>query len=244
MYNATRAATSFKAGASTARYEVYPDAGDNWRWRAWRSSDRVAASGESFASQYNAQRAAENVRHNAVGPPAREDATRLSDLSITVSTMSTTMNPYGVGESGEDKVTSSSVCTCCALKFVYATARRRPLRRVRCDSCKAHRLDANMENLADALRDHAARSQAWATAASAAATSSEQRNLHLELELRDARRQVAQALNARDRWREVANAARREHQQELSGRCSCGDRFPCDTIKAMDAVDGRYRAQW
>ncbi|WP_426325714.1 hypothetical protein [Microbacterium sp. E-13] len=65
--NATRAAEAFKAGAAIARYEVYQDAGKNWRWRAWRSSDKVASSGESFASQYNAQRAADNVRDNAGG---------------------------------------------------------------------------------------------------------------------------------------------------------------------------------
>lgn len=46
--NAERAARSFKAGAATARYDVYKDAGGHWRWRAWRSSDKVASSGESF----------------------------------------------------------------------------------------------------------------------------------------------------------------------------------------------------
>jgi uncharacterized protein len=63
--NATRAATAFKAGAATARYEVYADTGGRWRWRAWRSSDKVAASGESFDGEYEARRAAENVRANA-----------------------------------------------------------------------------------------------------------------------------------------------------------------------------------
>lgn len=63
--NAKRAATSFKAGAATARYEIYEDAGGVWRWRAWRSSDRVASSGESFSSKSSAQRAADNVRDNA-----------------------------------------------------------------------------------------------------------------------------------------------------------------------------------
>lgn len=63
--NASRAAREFKAEASTARYEVYLDAGGSWRWRAWRSSDKVASSGESFYSEANAQRAADNVRDNA-----------------------------------------------------------------------------------------------------------------------------------------------------------------------------------
>lgn len=63
--NADRACRAFKTGAATANYEIYNDAGDKWRWRAWRSSDKVAASGESFDSKHNAERAAENVRDNA-----------------------------------------------------------------------------------------------------------------------------------------------------------------------------------
>ncbi len=63
--NATRAAKAFKAGAATARYEIYTDTGGSWRWRAWRSSDKVASSGESFDGEYEANRAANNVRDNA-----------------------------------------------------------------------------------------------------------------------------------------------------------------------------------
>jgi uncharacterized protein YegP (UPF0339 family) len=64
-YNANRASVSFKAGASSARYETFLDTAGAWRWRAWRSSSKVAASGESFANSYNARRAADNVRANA-----------------------------------------------------------------------------------------------------------------------------------------------------------------------------------
>lgn len=64
-YNAQRAASAFKAGAKTARYEVYKDFGGDYRWRAWRGSDKVAASGESFSSEWAARAAAENVRDNA-----------------------------------------------------------------------------------------------------------------------------------------------------------------------------------
>ena len=63
--NATRAAEAFKTGARTARYETYTDTGGSWRWRAWRSSDKVASSGEAFSSRSSAQRAADNVRDNA-----------------------------------------------------------------------------------------------------------------------------------------------------------------------------------
>ncbi|MBF4163973.1 hypothetical protein ISG29_20075 [Nocardioides sp. CBS4Y-1] len=63
--NAQRAAAAFKAGAKTARYEVYKDLGGDYRWRAWRGSDKVAASGEAFSSEWASRSAAENVRDNA-----------------------------------------------------------------------------------------------------------------------------------------------------------------------------------
>lgn len=66
-YNAQRAAGAFKAGAKTARYDVYLDFSGAYRWRAWRGSDKVAASGESFSSRWAAQAAADNVRDNAGG---------------------------------------------------------------------------------------------------------------------------------------------------------------------------------
>lgn len=62
---ARRAASAFKAGAQTARYETYRDAGGSWRWRAWRSSDKVAASGKTFSSRLAALAAANFVRDNA-----------------------------------------------------------------------------------------------------------------------------------------------------------------------------------
>ncbi|NYD57047.1 uncharacterized protein YegP (UPF0339 family) [Nocardioides marinisabuli] len=64
-YNAQRAAAAFKAGTKTARYDIYQDAGDAWRWRAWRGSDKVASSGESFSSRSAAEQAAARVRENA-----------------------------------------------------------------------------------------------------------------------------------------------------------------------------------
>lgn len=64
-FNARRAAAAFKDDSNTARYETYPDEGGRYRWRAWRSSDRIAASGESFSDISTAERAATNVSLNA-----------------------------------------------------------------------------------------------------------------------------------------------------------------------------------
>ncbi len=60
------------------KFEVYPDGSGKYRWRLWPGSNKVAASGESFASKFNAggesfvskanaERAAENVRDSAGG---------------------------------------------------------------------------------------------------------------------------------------------------------------------------------
>jgi uncharacterized protein YegP (UPF0339 family) len=48
------------------KFEIYADAGGNYRWRLVSSNGQtVATSGESFASKANATRAAENVKANA-----------------------------------------------------------------------------------------------------------------------------------------------------------------------------------
>ena len=67
LEKARLAAQTFKTSAATARYEVYQDGSRLWRWRAWRSSDELAASGESFYSQLTARRSAASVRDHASG---------------------------------------------------------------------------------------------------------------------------------------------------------------------------------
>jgi uncharacterized protein len=70
--NATRAADGFKANAKAYTFEVYADRVGKYRWRSKASNgERVATSGESFATRSNAQRAADNVQANvgsAAGP--------------------------------------------------------------------------------------------------------------------------------------------------------------------------------
>ncbi len=47
------------------RFEVYADTADKYRWRLWSGSNKVAVSGESFASKYNAERGATSFKSNA-----------------------------------------------------------------------------------------------------------------------------------------------------------------------------------
>jgi uncharacterized protein len=44
------------------RFEVYADKADEYRWRLWSGSAKVAASGESFDSKFNAERAANGFK--------------------------------------------------------------------------------------------------------------------------------------------------------------------------------------
>jgi uncharacterized protein len=48
------------------KFVIYKDASGNWRWRlVARNGQTVASSGESFSSEGNARRAAENVKAHA-----------------------------------------------------------------------------------------------------------------------------------------------------------------------------------
>lgn len=47
------------------KFEVYADTGGHYRWRLLSGSNKVAASGESFASKSNAERAATGFKSGA-----------------------------------------------------------------------------------------------------------------------------------------------------------------------------------
>ena len=49
-----------------AKFHVYRDAGDQWRWKLVSSNGQtIASSGEAFSSRSSAQHAAENVKERA-----------------------------------------------------------------------------------------------------------------------------------------------------------------------------------
>ena len=62
------------------RFEPYRDRLGRWRWRAVASNGRkVAASGEAFASRFNAERAINQFRHAVVVAAFDEAMTELVD---------------------------------------------------------------------------------------------------------------------------------------------------------------------
>lgn len=86
--------------------------------------------------------------------------------------MSSKMNPYGVGYSGEDHVEQRGVCGCCGLKFRYTVVRTQPTRRSRCGPCESHyEMDSEPTSRTIERRsDHEERYRQWAVAASKKAT--------------------------------------------------------------------------
>lgn len=155
--------------------------------------------------------------------------------------MAITSNPYGVGESGVDLVTRTPICECCGLRFVYDTPRHTPKTRGRCDYCDTHRPNGSLSDQRDALGEHEPRLREWLRLVTEKADELERRNAHQSDEIADQRRQVAAALQARDRHRDLAAAALSVHGRAPGSghRCLCGLPDPCKTTRAVNAVDDR-----
>ena len=56
------AADDFRFGASWARFELYRDRTDQWRWRALRDGRKIASSTMTYSSELDARRAANLVK--------------------------------------------------------------------------------------------------------------------------------------------------------------------------------------
>lgn len=62
-----------------AKFDIYKDTADNWRWRLLADNGRkVAASGESFSSRSGAVRAAATAKSIAAKTPVPVDASALA----------------------------------------------------------------------------------------------------------------------------------------------------------------------
>ena len=54
------------------KFELYRDAANQWRWRLKAANGRIVAdSGEGYASEFNARRAAETARTNIASAAIR-----------------------------------------------------------------------------------------------------------------------------------------------------------------------------
>ena len=149
------------------------------------------------------------------------------------------LNPYGVGESGEDLIDRPARCTCCGLRFSYRTPRTNPHHRAKCDPCVPHQRTNDPKLEIERLGSHEAQLRTWIDRVEAKAHEMEQQNDKLASKLRDARQQVAAALQTRDRHQSMLKAVASLHVVSLAGtKCSCGEAYPCTTERTMRAADG------
>ena len=67
------------------RFEVYADQSAKWRWRLIAANGKIIAdSGEGYASEYNAVRAAARTKELAPQAPVkRKDGTTLREAKLT-----------------------------------------------------------------------------------------------------------------------------------------------------------------
>jgi len=80
-----RAAELAAIHRSQAQFEVYEDAGEEWRWRLrHRNGNVVADSGQGYTRKHNAQKGLQSVRANALGAAVLDVATVPDDEDIPV----------------------------------------------------------------------------------------------------------------------------------------------------------------
>jgi hypothetical protein len=153
--------------------------------------------------------------------------------------MARTMNPYGVGESGDDLIMASSRCECCGILFDHETSRSHPQKWKRCGDCKQHRMDGSPEEQNLALRDHEAVLTEWLEKLSQEHYALKNERDDLNRKLREKAGAIASALQQRDQHLAVLRAVTREHYEPTgaSGACTCGQKYPCPTVRAMKNAD-------
>lgn len=149
--------------------------------------------------------------------------------------MGITANPFGVGASGQDFVQRNQTCECCGLVFLYWAPRRDPSHRRWCPDCVAHKPAAGetREQLVERLQAHEPGLRSRMEDAREAANRAEQ-------QANSAKEQTAAALRSRDRAQGMLYAVVEAHVEARNSRCSCGQPYPCTTVRAMNNHDPGY----
>jgi hypothetical protein len=144
-----------------------------------------------------------------------------------------TKNPYGVGESGQDKVNVTRRCRCCGLGFLYQTRRLQQEIRLWCPDCVDHHQQPDEPESRELarLRTHEPALRARVEQATSAAD-------RMESEVANRRAATASALRRRDEVERILMTVLQLHAPS-GERCGCGERYPCKTISTMRAVHPR-----
>jgi hypothetical protein len=137
-------------------------------------------------------------------------------------TSSKTMNPYGVGWRGATVHERKGRCECCALEFLFQAPPDGVQRR--CQPCVDHLDGGTPAEQIAVLTAHAEAYRARADKAHAMVAEAMEAKTRAEDEVAECRRQVAAALQSRDRHRAIQLAVMNLHHPGADGICQCGER--------------------
>ena len=149
-------------------------------------------------------------------------------------------NPFGVGYSGEFAFEKKRICDCCRVEFLWKGTKEALVGPSICRLCEAHSVETPEQELRK-LRDHETALVAAVEVARRMTRETKQENSYLLDENKEARRQVAAALQNRDRYRRVVDTLRQTHLLD-KGKCTCGQN-DCDVLEALDAC-GQAADYW
>jgi hypothetical protein len=142
------------------------------------------------------------------------------------------MNPQGVGYSGATMMNHTATCDCCEMEFTFRAPVDRGSDRTRCDQCADHRLGGMLSEQLLALREHQQRYPPAVATARRIARDAKAEEARAQEELKEGRLKVAEALRSRNRHQAIHVAVMAEHVATETGKCLCGQRFPCPTVDA------------
>lgn len=146
-------------------------------------------------------------------------------------------NPFGV-QSDIKLTPRRAFCDCCRIRFRYETYEAAPEVRNRCDECADHDLAGSVDEQLRALRDHEPRFREWIKTVRQKADEMEADVGRMKIQDDARREQVRSALQTRNAWQRIAIAALDEHFESAQrGRCNCGLKHPCRTLRAAEHAD-------
>ena len=151
------------------------------------------------------------------------------------------MNPYAVGHARRNRATIPDHLRMLQDR-VHSPSPGKPKHHPkRCDHCVDHQLEGTTDQQLAALGEHHDRYPAEVAKARKMTREAMAAKERAELERDSSREQVAAALKSRDRHRGIHEAVIAQHFPTDDGSCTCGQRFPCSTVEAVEAARVRFR---
>lgn len=152
--------------------------------------------------------------------------------------MAIVKNPYGVGYSGERVEERPRECVCCKIEFLWKGPPSEYAVPQRCQPCHSHSYDTADAELA-ALREHSTRLPTLLEHARQMTRKAHSERDRARTEVQESRRQVAAALQTRDKWREIVDAITSEHYG-VGKACACKS-TNCNVPEIVETIRESHR---